>query len=250
MEANEEDRTYREFVQCYEQSTEELTKKSKELEIKIKENMTSPAYAECCRLMMLAYIDKKNYGMADAWRARAYMLSHLSGTTNVFTAMFASIAIRATTLGAPTSGLEALNCMEKIINSAPPVDHGYPARSVIQRLLHEKKAYVLALIGSKTDSIKELNDSITEYDKALDNIGNDKRGRIKVELGKALVYYTMKNFQKNGQKESIKIHKKWIEKMQTQEGYKFQSLLDQAKSNCKMIEEGVSVDKLSFYEIT
>lgn len=246
----DEKNIYEDFLYCYEHNSPEmLIAKGNESLPEIKANMTLPVYAECCRLVMLAYLKTKKYDLADVWRARAYTISYLSGTPNVFITMYVSIALRAASPDTPSAGLEVLNYMEQIMNKVSIAEEGYPSKKLIHRLLHEKRAYLLAKRGLKESNPTDLNNSIAEYDTALLYIQNDKRGRIKVELGRALVCYLAKDQLENGQSQALRVHNMWIEIMEGEENSKFKTLLDQAIFNHELIEKGASADKLKFYEI-
>lgn len=159
----------------------------------------SAADAETCRLAMLMAAEAAAHSEADIWRARCLARAAAVGWTAGIGSLVVSEAFRALSRenddyphGQTLDVLRPSETAERILDELevvlaapgddPDLGHTAPTRAILRRFLHEKRGLLLLLSGRSADA-REC------YRLAAEEVGEQRRGRIKVALGTSLLDY-------------------------------------------------------------
>jgi hypothetical protein len=153
----------------------------------IRKEPPSAETATLCRMAMQACARQQEYDLAFVWRARSLRLSVEAGWPNGVAAILVSEAfsILRGKLHSPPARVEAalqvIEEMKPLLEIATSSDVG-PSPSVLRRLYHEKRGFLLFLLGRYSEAERA-------YTRAARFCDEDERGRLKVIGGRALVRY-------------------------------------------------------------
>lgn len=165
----------------------------------VSERSANAEDAEVCRLAMLAAVQTRDYGAVRLWRARALARFAAIGWVEgiayiVMGEAFVELAQvndgysqgRTLDLIKPSGvGLGVLAELERFTvgqGSGFQLGPSAPSQAVLKRLIHEKRGFLLLLSG-------EYVEARAAYDLAYDAAGANRRGQIKVRLGRCLADY-------------------------------------------------------------
>lgn len=159
----------------------------------------SAADAETCRLAMLMAAQAAAYAEADIWRARSLARAAAAGWSAGIGLLVITEAFRALRRenddyphGQTLDVLRPSETAERILDELqvllavpgddPDLGHTAPTRPILRRFWHEKRGFFLLLSG-------RLADARESYRRAAEEVGEQRRGQIKVALGISLVDY-------------------------------------------------------------
>jgi hypothetical protein len=159
----------------------------------------NPHDAEVCRLAMLAAAHAQDFGPVRLWRSRALArfsaIGWVEGVGSIIIGeAFVELARKnndytaGRTLDVIKSSDVALGVLAELerftvgSGSGCRLGPGSPSQAVLKRLLHEKRGFLLLLSGDY-DAARE------SYSRALEAAGTNRRGQVKVQLGRLLVDY-------------------------------------------------------------
>lgn len=138
--------------------------------------------SECCRLVMQAHYDNKEYGKGDVWKARFMASAILSNNTN---ALIAILLTGMFSVLAKSGAKEALSVMDEVSALIPAVKPNRKSMhdmETLSRLCHEKRGFLLV-------ELKKYREAVKEYKTALGYTSSPSRGWFKVSLGLELAKY-------------------------------------------------------------
>lgn len=198
--------------------------------------------AECCRLAMLAHLNKGNEDLALLWKARALCRFALSGYLIGISYLLIPMAFQAAKT--PDCSLGILDEVQTLLNNSKEESDPFHKMNP-HRLVHEKKGYFYAFLK------RDFESALTEYNGALTytNPAHDPRGRFKVLLGVSLCNY-LKATDQSGRNCAINDTRKLLGEMLIGD-FNFRDLERMATFNLsKMLSGETAIQHFTPYELT